>query len=387
MKKLTLKNKLMTAAAAVLSLALLAGCTSAADNTSAGAAASGTQTSAMGTLLLSVNPEIEIDYDSRGQVVDLQGVNDDGKAVVSGYAGYEGQDCRTVVSGLVDEIYEGGYFDEKIDGHTKNIVVMLEEGSKYPGDDFLEQVADSVREAVKARQLDASTMTVDQGDLESNGYIGLEKAKELALSQLGLSADEATFVEREYELDDGVYEMEIHVGNAEYEVEVDARTGKITEADYDRNDDWSHYQSSATPKPTTKPSSKPSTGGTTDYDDTDYGPNNDGVTDYNYTDYGPTNDGVTDYNDTDYGPNNAGVTDYDDTDYGPNNDGVTDYNDTDYGPNNDGVTDYNDTNYDDNGTTDYDNDDTDYGDTHYGNDTNYDDGGDTDYDDDDDDDD
>ena len=344
MKKLTLKNKLMTAAAAVLSLALLAGCTSAADNTSAGAAASGTQTSAMGTLLLSVNPEIEIDYDSRGQVVDLQGVNDDGKAVVSGYAGYEGQDCRTVVSGLVDEIYEGGYFDEKIDGHTKNIVVMLEEGSKYPGDVFLEQVADSVREAVKARQLDASTMTVDQGDLESNGYIGLEKAKELALSQLGLSADEATFVEREYELDDGVYEMEIHVGNAEYEVEVDARTGKITEADYDRN--------TAKPTATPKPSSKPSTGGTTDYDDTDYGPNN---------------DGVTDYNDTDYGPNNDGVTDYNDTDYGPNNDGVTDYNDTDYGPNNDGVTDYNDTDYDDHGTTDY-------GNTNYG-DTNYDDGG------------
>ena len=379
MKKLTLKNKLMTAAAAVLSLALLAGCTSAADNTSAGAAASGTQTSAMGTLLLSVNPEIEIDYDSRGQVVDLQGVNDDGKAVVSGFAGYEGQDCRTVVSGLVDEIYEGGYFDEKIDGHTKNIVVMLEEGSKYPGDDFLEQVADSVREAVKARQLDASTMTVDQGDLESNGYIGLEKAKELALSQLGLSADEATFVEREYELDDGVYEMEIHVGNAEYEVEVDARTGKITEADYDRNDDWSHYSNNtAKPTATPKPSSKPSTGGTTDYDDTDYGPNNDGVTDYDDTDYGPNNDGVTDYNDTNY--DDHGATNY--TDYNkkpaatkkptatpkPN----TNYGDTHYG---------NDTNYDDHGTTDYDNDDTDYGDTHYGNDTNYDDHGDTDYDD------
>ena len=80
--------------------------------------------------------------------------------------------------------------------------------------------------------------------------------------------------------------------------------------------------------------------GTSDYNDTDYGPNNDGVTDYNDTDYGPNNDGVTDYDDTDYGPNNDGVTDYDDTDYGPNNDGVTDYDDTDYGPNNDGVTDY-----------------------------------------------
>ena len=106
----------------------------------------------------------------------------------------------------------------------------------------------------------------------------------------------------------------------------------------------------------------PNNDGVTDYDDTDYGPNNDGVTDYNDTDYGPNNDGVTDYNDTDYGPNNDGVTDYNDTDYGPNNDGVTDYNDTDYGPNNDGVTDYNDTNYDDHGNTNY-------------GDTNYDDGG------------
>ena len=70
--------------------------------------------------------------------------------------------------------------------------------------------------------------------------------------------------------------------------------------------------------------------------------------------------GTSDYNDTDYGPNNDGVTDYNDTDYGPNNDGVTDYNDTDYGPNNDGVTDYNDTNYDDYGDTDYDDDGSDY---------------------------
>ena len=101
--------------------------------------------------------------------------------------------------------------------------------------------------------------------------------------------------------------------------------------------------------------------GTSDYNDTDYGPNNDGVTDYDDTDYGPNNDGVTDYDDTDYGPNNDGVTDYNDTDYGPNNDGVTDYAptpapatpipapvqptpppvvDTDYGYGSDGVTDY-----------------------------------------------
>ena len=105
--------------------------------------------------------------------------------------------------------------------------------------------------------------------------------------------------------------------------------------------------------------------GTSDYNDTDYGPNNDGVTDYNDTDYGPNNDGVTDYNDTDYGPNNDGVTDYNDTDYGSNNDGVTDYNDTNYGDH--GNTNYGDTNYDDDGS-DYDreaDDDWDDGDSGY----------------------
>ena len=99
----------------------------------------------------------------------------------------------------------------------------------------------------------------------------------------------------------------------------------------------------------------------TDYEDTDYGPNADGVTDYDDTDYGPNADGVTDYDDTDYGPNADGVTDYDDTDYGPNADGITDYEDTDYGPYADGVTDYEDTDYGPNadGITNYE--DTDYG--------------------------
>ena len=35
--------------------------------------------------------------------------------------------------------------------------------------------------------------------------------------------------------------------------------------------------------------------------------------------------GTSDYNDTDYGPNNDGVTDYDDTDYPPTHAGVPDY--------------------------------------------------------------
>ena len=306
------------------------------------AAVQETANGSVGTVLLSVNPEIEMDYDEAGNVVALNGLNDDGKAVLASYTGYEGKACTTVIGELVDEINAGGYFDATIDGHEKNIVLKLERGSKYPSDQFLNELAEAVRLVVEADQIGSQTVSLDDDDYDDTyadkGYINAQAAQNILSTQLG--RDDIQFVEKDYDLDDGEYEVEFVMDGVEYEYEVNAVTGKVTEMDAD-------YQ---------------------DYDDTDYGPHADGVTDYDDTDYGPNADGVTDYDDTDYGPNADGVTDYDDTDYddtdyGPNADGITDYDDTDYGPNADGVTDYDDTDYGPNadGVTDYDDDDW-YGD-------------------------
>ena len=309
----------------------------------------------IGTVLLSVNPEIEMDYDDDGNVVALNALNDDGRAVLAGYTGYEGKPCTTVVGELVDQIHDGGYFDATVGGHEKNIVLKLERGSAYPNDQFLNQLAEAVRLVVETDQIGSQAVTLDQDDYDDaygdKGYINASAAQSILSTQLG--RDDIQFVEKEYDLDDGEYEVEFILDGVEYEYEVNAYTGKVTEMDAEFQDyDDTDYG----------PSSDGITDyGVADYDDTDYGPNADGVTDYDDTDYGPNNDGVTDYDDTDYGPNADGVTDYDDTDYGPNADGVTDYDDTDYGPNADGVTDYDDTDYGPNadGVTDYD--DTDYG--------------------------
>ena len=48
----------------------------------------------IGTVLLSVNPEIEMDYDDGGNVVALNALNEDGRAVLAGYTGYEGRRVR-----------------------------------------------------------------------------------------------------------------------------------------------------------------------------------------------------------------------------------------------------------------------------------------------------
>ncbi len=196
--------------------------------------------SAAGTVLLSVNPEIEIEYDKGGLVLEIEGKNDDGKKIATTYKNYEGKDCETVVNELVQLIYENGYFEKTVDGKTKNIVVKLEKGSAYPNEKFLKDVEKGVREAVDSCGIDSSAMTVTEKDLNDKGLIGLEKAKELAMAQLGIK--DAVFNEKEYELDDGVYELEFIADGIEYDYDVDARTGKILERDIERQD-----------KPITKP--------------------------------------------------------------------------------------------------------------------------------------
>ena len=228
MKTTSLKNILTGATMGIALTAVLAGCgtTPAATQTADGAGETpiAQASQAAGTLLLSVNPEIEIEYDDDGLVTEVEGVNDEGRGVTSGYGGYEGRQCREVVSDLVGEIYEAGHFNQTVDGHDRNVVVKLQQGSSYPGEGFLRGIEDDVRATVGGFGLASDALTVAPEQLDDRGYIGLDAAKDIVLSQLGLT--EASFNDHEYELDDGVYEMEFTSGGVEYEYEVDARTGK-----------------------------------------------------------------------------------------------------------------------------------------------------------------
>ncbi len=342
----------------VFALTSLVGCGNTTDTNSSLPQSSTIETAAIsdtGTLVLKVNPEIAIHYDEKGMVTSVEGINDDGKKLITDDSSYIGKECQEVVRNLVAEINNAGFFVEEVEGQNKSITIEIEKGSVMPSDQFLNNIVTQVRNYVGEMHL-ASPV-----DLKGETDYGMTNYQD---TDYGPNNDGVT---------------------------------DYNDTDYGPNNDGITDYSSSSAAPASSSSQPviqndtdygPNNDGVTDYNDTDYGPNNDGVTDYNDTDYGPNNDGVTDYNDTDYGPNNDGVTDYNDTDYGPNNDGVTDYNDTDYGPNNDGVTDYNDTDYGPNndGVTDYNDTDygpdndgvTDYNNSNYGS-TNYDDNGSTDY--------
>ena len=150
MKKTTMLALTSLALTAVFSLTACGN--TAASTVSAGsaapqAAAAGTPA---GTVLLSVNPEIEMEYDDAGQVLALNALNGDGSAVLEGYTGYEGKPCTGVVSELVSRINQDGYFEKTIAGQEKNIVLRLEHGSSIPDEEFMNNLADAARATVEA---------------------------------------------------------------------------------------------------------------------------------------------------------------------------------------------------------------------------------------------
>lgn len=74
---------------------------------------------------------------------------------------------------------------------------------------------------------------------KSDTYIGIDKAKSIAVSHAGFAKSEVTFSKAKLDKDDGksVYEIEFFKNGTEYEYEIDASSGKILEVDSERDDD------------------------------------------------------------------------------------------------------------------------------------------------------
>ena len=243
------------------------------------------------SIYLAINPEVQMDLNRQGTVVELTGTNEDGDALLEGYNG-KGKDKVTVADELIDRAIEMGFLSE---GGQVSFSI------DSPDEALFQEYGMELRAGVTEHL--AGQIAVNLEIVNRKNGQGQENPENSSSPSTSQPPAESTFL----------------------------------------------------PEPSQPETAPPASSSPADYDDTDYGPNNDGVTDYTPsassappadTDYGPGSDGVTDYDDTDYGPNNDGVTDYmpsassappADTDYGPGSNGVTDYTDgtTDYDPDND----------------------------------------------------
>nr|WP_294022242.1 PepSY domain-containing protein [uncultured Lachnoclostridium sp.] len=216
--------------------AILAAGAAGAGNTAFGAPsyrASSNKEEVKGRILVSGGPDISISYDKDGTVLEIKGIDRDGKNFLEGQDGYVGKSCKTAVGRLVRRLDEKGWFGEHEDGSRKSLVVKAEKGSEYPDDQFMREIEDEVRDIAKDREINVYIKVVGTHSLDGKGYIDRETAEKIVLEQFGLKEDSLKF--KEYELDDGVYEIEVVIQGVGHEVVLDAVTGAVL--DIDRDDD------------------------------------------------------------------------------------------------------------------------------------------------------
>lgn len=74
--------------------------------------------------------------------------------------------------------------------------------------------------------------------VQQDEYIGMDNAKNIAVSQAGLSISDVTFKKAKLDVDDGmaVYEIEFLHGGVEYECEINANSGAVVDYDFEIDD-------------------------------------------------------------------------------------------------------------------------------------------------------
>lgn len=274
------KRKLSILGMALVALLLfVVGCSpNATGNSSAGleeiSTVEGESLSASGTLILKVNPEIALEYNEEGLVTRLVGKNEDGDKIVDTYSDYIGKDSGLVLEDLITLIGDAGYFVEEVEGESRQIILELEAGSALPQDDFLEILSMNIQNAVSNLNTEAEVVNEEE-PVQNKGeeakepevkvedkssekpveksaeqpqaqkpakqkkaqaeYIGMDRAKQIALNHAGVDASQVRWDDTEFDHDDGVphYELEFDVGSDEYEYDIHAVSGVILKFEQD----------------------------------------------------------------------------------------------------------------------------------------------------------
>lgn len=255
------------------------------------------QSSAVDSIIeLDVNPSVELSVNKKERVVSAAALNDDAKVILEGMD-LKGADLEVAVNALIGSMLEHGYISElqnsilitvenddvvkgkaleerlvkevgdmlkssaiegailsqQIENHTeaKKLADELEisEGKAV----LIEKIAekDTVLKKEELKELDINELNllmeskkIEAKDMQVVGkasdkaYIGAEKAKEIALADVGLKEADVRGLKADLDLERGVmvYEVEFRAGNMEYDYEIDADSGKILKSEKDWDD-------------------------------------------------------------------------------------------------------------------------------------------------------
>ena len=197
----------------------------------AGTGETGTQVSVgedtYGMLVLNVNGAMNIYYDSEGLVVNVEGINENGNILAAEYEDYLGKATADVVSDLIANSSLSGFMTQDVN----YIMIKQAHGSKIPGDDFMTTITAAAEAALTAIEAQVKVVVLTLEDLDEQGYIGLEAAKELMLAYL--YSDSFDLLEGSTAPIDERYGFYVTVGELEEKLIIHAVTGDVYPGELD----------------------------------------------------------------------------------------------------------------------------------------------------------
>ena len=205
------KYAVLVSVALVLSVALLAGCAAnkpVEENATLKQAQASAPTVKSGELV-SVSPDEAID-------------------IALKHAGVSREDAVMFGAPSLDEEKGKAHYDVEFgyNGFEYDYEVAVADGSVLKA----EKEAEKVKESLSAKP------EVPVSKDNNNGYISVEAAKQKALADAGVNAEDAVFLKAYYESDDLVphYDVKFEANGYEYEYEVKASDGAVLEKDVDK---------------------------------------------------------------------------------------------------------------------------------------------------------
>ena len=172
-----MKKKLLTY---MLMIALLFGMTACGSNANDGIQ----PVEKAGTVILSVNPSVMIDYDTNGLVMDIRGLNEDGLNLAAQEDDLLGEPCLIALHKLIVDINDAGFFVSDFGGKGREIFLYLQKGSTYH-QGFLDALEKSIFQAAEECGLTAVTLTTVDANVEDT-----ELKEDLKLHHLFLAETE-----------------------------------------------------------------------------------------------------------------------------------------------------------------------------------------------------
>lgn len=238
-------------------------------------------------VMLDVNPSVSLTINVKERVISAEALNADAQ-IILGDMDLKGADLEVAVNALIGSMLQHGYLDDL----QNSILVSVEHKDPARSAQLQQEICQTISGMFQNDQLEASVLTqsvseddallalaqqyaisigkaaliqevvaqdptltfaslaplsvneialiadsrhlttetvTQTGSASTKAYITPAEAQNIALTHAGVSAQDASRLELEFDSEDGVmvYEVEFYAGTTEYDYDIDARTGSV----------------------------------------------------------------------------------------------------------------------------------------------------------------